>query len=150
MKLRICEREPLDLDTAFKHAVRLEALTKEVDGYLVHRRNRPPRDGVLARRVADLERVTTVANPDSGVRQNPRQRDDEVSSLKKQLEEATKKLGWLEAVQAARAVIWTPPMERSPAPVVANQRPQTQPAWDQRSIQCYNCRGHGYLSRDCP
>ena len=63
LELRIREREPQDLNSALKQAVRLEALTKgvgEVNGRDNNRRNRSPRNDSLSRRVVELERRSAV------------------------------------------------------------------------------------------
>ena len=80
LELKIREREPQDLESAFKHAVRLQALLKaigESDDREDKRknRNRRRRDDPLATRITELERRTTAA--DSNDRQ-PAGHHDEV------------------------------------------------------------------------
>ena len=67
LELKIREREPQDLESAFKHAVRLEALLKAVGESDDHEdergnRKRRRRDDPLARRVTELERRTPAPN----------------------------------------------------------------------------------------
>jgi transposase InsO family protein/predicted aspartyl protease len=159
MELKIREREPKDLESAFKHAIRLEALLRAVDGTVSanrddssRNRNRRPKEDQLTRRVAELERKTTTAAPDSGERIAIQQRDNEIRQLRGQLDEMNKEMGRLKALVTAREAVPPASIEGRlpPAPVpetpVRRDPPRQQ---DRRSVTCYNCNGQGHFSRDC-
>ena len=118
LELKVREREPQELESALKHAVRLEALAKAVDGTSdreANRRNRTPRDDPLARRVANLERQAATVDAVDGDSSTSQQRENEVSTLRKQLEEMKKEIGRVKSVQAGRENVSGTVIERQPA-----------------------------------
>ena len=104
LELRVREREPQDLDTALKHAVRLQALAKAVNGQSTvtsssasvpdeMRRDNRVREGRLARRVADLEKKSAAVTNDASARDKVPSRNataEQVEALQKQIEEMNK------------------------------------------------------------
>ena len=123
LKLKIREREPQTLDMAMKQAIRVEAIGKTVNGDDSFptptpsvkdegRKDRRPKDregreARLSRRVAELERKTAAV-----VASNPAtlaeaklvksSSDELLEALKKQMEEFSKEMGRMRAIQTAR------------------------------------------------
>ena len=152
LELRIREREPQDLESASKHAVRLEALLKAVDNSGNRDddrggRNRRYKDDPLARRVTELERRVTVPNETSP---QPSGQIDEVNRLKVRMEEMNKELERLRAVQTAREMTMLPERSQHAQSLPVTTTAQTDTRQNSnRNITCYNCGGQGHISRQC-
>ena len=76
LELKVREREPRDLEAAFKHAVRLEAYERAVDDKREQYRmrdNRDRRDDALARKVMQLEKEVERAKSTESAAEHGRQ-----------------------------------------------------------------------------
>ena len=154
LELKVREREPRDLDSAFKHAVRLEALTKAVDGSSARddskAKNRRWRDDQMSRRVTESERKPTAVQHDGGSCQAIEQRNSVITNMQKKLEVMDKELGRLKAVQTARESVTTPvtnanlPVQTGPAQARAAPRQRGRVG-----LTCFNCRELGHIAREC-
>jgi len=114
LELKVREREPKDLETAFKHAVRLEALEKAVDSTAnrenVRRRDRGQRDDALIRRVTELEQraaasamvteLVQVAPPFPNSQSSIN--GEELSMMRRQMDEMSKELRRLRLLEMHR------------------------------------------------
>jgi len=178
MAAKIREREPTNLEAAFKHALRLEAIKQSEQGQDVKqaqpanlqasehhnvRQSKGRVDGGLARRVAQLEQVTSAAAAPTKLQPAPLQSSTEVEELGKQLAEVSKEVGRLQALQLAKQQ--HPPQPAQPtnwvpqssitAPVMHDVRPnQDGPirSRDWSRVTCFNCgvMGHGIKSCKLP
>jgi predicted aspartyl protease len=159
MELKIREREPKDLEVAFKHAIRLEALVRAVDGHTSSQhddnsrnRGRRTREDQLSRRVAELERQTTTNASNSQGQPAVQQPNCEVQQLKGQLEEMGKEMGRLKALLTVRdAMITTPTGTWSNPSTYPGPQARRETAGQRyrQNVTGYNCNGTGHFARDC-
>ena len=169
LELKIREREPRDLESAFKHAIRLEAYEKALNSHEQPKaRGNQRREDALARKVKELEcKVMETAEqkaPSSmpaalsttGQRGAPR--SDEVveelkktvSSLSQRNDELSKEVGRLRLLeeQRAKAAAAVP----TPVPVVApmpTQMTEHPAATSRPPPKCYFCGEQGHFIKDC-
>ncbi|HSN24140.1 MAG TPA: hypothetical protein VLS45_08230, partial [Methylomicrobium sp.] len=165
MAAKIREKEPSDLEAAFRHAMRLEAFKKadaeqnaqpHSTDQPIYPRGRNRRDDGLNRRVEQLEHMT-AATMSAGSQQLPSPPNAEMDDMRRKIDNMSREMGRLQALQAAAKVPaaapplpggWTPTANSNAAPVNAYGRDRSTPAksrdWSQAT--CYNCgvKGHGY------
>lgn len=170
LELKIREREPRDLESAFKHAVRLEAYDRAVDDsqpqYKV-KGNRGSREDGLIRQVSALERkVDRVAvnrspattyppvvpdGKESAVADTAAVNDlkEAMVKLSRQNDELSKEVGRLRLLEEQRrdasarpntAQATAPDLANSPALPLATARP---------TPKCYFCGEPGHFIRNC-
>jgi len=147
LELKIREREPRDLESAFKHAVQLEAYDKAVvdDNREQYngKSNRYRQDDGLSRKVAQLERKVTVEQPaarsavtsvsgpqpQSTVQDsNVRDLKDNMARLPRQNDELSREVGRLRLLEEQRKGASPQPHAASveaPAPPKASQGPDS-------------------------
>jgi len=170
LELKIREREPRDLESAFKHAVRLEAYDKAViddnrDQYK-GKGNRYKQDDGLSRKVAQLERrvgqvtvqhpasgptVTSVSDTRSAV-QDPvvRELKDNMARLSHQNDELSKEVGRLRLLEEQRKGASTQlPAVPVEVPASVKALPSEQPPPSRPPPKCYFCGGMGHFVKDC-
>ena len=173
MSTRIRDREPRNLEDAFKLALQYESRNNaeekiekneklappaehstSADGPLPRDgprgRNRYPRDEGLVRRVTELENKVTATNSPAQTQQNA-----EVEEMRHRMNEMSKELGRLQALQQPRA--WSSPRFQQPASMTQLPAPQAQqfqftnPVQRGRSdIVCHGCGLVGHIVRFCP
>ena len=167
LELKIREREPRDLETAFRQAVRLEAYDRAVDSscYPEQQKVKSGRnkyeDG-LARKVTQLEskleqvqkQKSVVGSSSSPATSMTVERipDPSVEDLKRTISDLSKEVGRLRLLQEQRIKTCkenatptspsTPPEQRA---VPAMDRPTSS----QPERRCYFCGGLGHFTRDC-
>ena len=160
MASKVREKEPKDLETAFKQALRLEAQrkadesseTRQVESHPSEpqRRGRFPRDEGLARRVSELERRTAESKAPSATTSCSL----DLEEMRKKMDEMSKEIGRLQALQASKQSI--PSVSQPPAAIVYNnssmQPSQNTAALPARALQlrCFNCGTVGHTVRFCP
>ena len=170
-ELNIRERELRDLESAFKHAVRLEAYEKAAvdDNRDQHRGkgNRYKQDDGVTRKVAQLERkveqaadyqstarpvATSVPEAQKTVDDTiAKDLKDAMAKLSRQNDELSKEVGRLrlleEQCKEASTLSTTVPAAVS---LPVEVEPTVQAASPSRSsLKCYYCRGLGHFARDC-
>ncbi len=176
MAEKVRDKEPRDLEAAFRLALRYEArsdadsesnepevATRAADVPVPvdspptrdgpRARYRGPREEGLARRVAELEHKVTSSN-------QPAQPvlDPEKEEMRKKLDEMSKELGRLQALQQQRQWSQYKPAESNVNKQQPNQstQPQRQQQFNssgQRNtteVICFNCREVGHIARFCP
>jgi len=170
-ELKIREREPRDLESAFKHAVRLEAYEKAVvdDNRDQHRGkgNRYKQDDGLTRKVAQLERkVEQAANYQSTARPvatsvpeaqktvddtTAKDLKDAMAKHSRQNDELSKEIGRIRLLEEQRKeAITLSTTVLAAVSLPADAQPTLQAASPGRpSLKCYYCGGLGHFARDC-
>ena len=171
LELKIREREPRDLESAFKHAVRLEAYDKAVvddnrDQYK-GKGNRNRQDDGLSRKVAQLERrveqvtveqpaarsaVTSVPGPEtqSTIRDSAvRELNDNMARLSRQNDELSKEVGRLRLLEEQRkGASAQPPAVSVEATAPRRASPAEQSPPSRPPPKCYYCGGIGHIVKD--
>ena len=157
LELKIREREPKDLDSAFTIAVRLEAYQsacREDDG----REQKPVRgrnaDG-LAGRVATIEQKLKDGHELDKQREQLRRELEYERSERDRLSREIGRLKLLEEQRCVReAAIVTNPLNRAQsdvarAPGTTSANRKTEMHSRSNQVTCYRCKGRGHYARDC-
>jgi len=167
-ELQIREREPRDLESAFKHAVRLEAYDKAVvDDNRDHYKskgNRYKQDDGLSRKVAQLERKVGQATTQQPVLRPAvtsdaqttahdtmvRELKDAMAKLSRQYDELRKEMGQLRLLEEQRKGANTQSTAVPVAvPAPGNASHIEQPPTGRTPPKCYYCGDIGHFIKDC-
>ena len=166
LELKIREREPRDLESAFKHAVRIEAYEKAVldEGREQNKGKwgRGKQDDGLSRKVAQLERkveqVTTqqpaatprTATEDRNVSTSDttvKELKEVVAQLTRRNDELSKEVGRIRLLEEQRKEASTMPV--TPTCMAPPSTSDSSPRSARVPPKCYYCGGLGHFIRDC-
>jgi len=181
MASKIREKEPRDLEMAFKQALRFEAFKKADDSKTEPakpqpappppaeqpvvprargRRDEGRRDDGLNRRIAQLEQMVVATALPSPTIQSPPQPSSEVQELKRQLNDMSRELGRLQALQPNKTEVpnvhnnWPRPNNNGPIQNPGVQQSVLHPMTssgprDWSRFTCYSCGAIGYTAKFC-
>jgi len=170
LELKIREREPRDLESAFKHAVRLEAYDKAVvddnrDPYK-GKSNRNRQDDGLTRKVEQLERrverATThqsTARPEVATAPDVRnaitndatikELKDAMAKLSRNNDELSKEVGRLRLLEERRKEAGESSNGPPPAATQSSNAASPEQPVGRPPRRCFHCQGVGHFIRDC-
>jgi hypothetical protein len=142
LELKLREREPGDLDTALRLALRLEAyassLKRETDGRSSspkQRRDRDRGDDRLAHRIAQIEKTLSASTPQT--------RDEGATEWRRRYDELMKDYEKLKLLDEQRRTVTT-----TVDVPKAKEDARTRPAYSE--YRCYGCGETGHIRRSCP